>query len=92
MPSYQSLSVTAQHLKTTESVLMDMKRFDWISTVEKNGTTFLSMHQEYKVKFILHLRIQFHLTDEEIARVMNSQEAPYSLQRVAEIQRANRCH
>ena len=83
MPSYQSLTVTAQHLKTTESVLLDMKRFDWISTVEKNGTTFLSMHQEYKVKFILHLREQFHLSDDEIARVMNSQEAPYSLQKVS---------
>ena len=85
MPSYQSLTVTAQHLNTTESVLMDMKRFDWISTVEKNGTTFLSMHQEYKVKFILHLRTQFRLTDEEIARVMISQSAPYSLQKVAEL-------
>ena len=85
MPSYQSLTVTAQQLKTTESVLMDMRRFDWISTVGKNGTTFLSMHQEYKVSFILHLRSQFHLTDEEIARVMDSQQAPYSLQKVASL-------
>ena len=53
---------------------MDMRRFDWISTVEKNGITFLSMHQGYKVKFILHLRTQFHLTDEES-----------SLQKVSEI-------
>ncbi|MEO8129041.1 MAG: hypothetical protein ABJF23_21480 [Bryobacteraceae bacterium] len=62
-----------------------MRRFDWISTVEKNGTTFLSMHQEYKVKFILHLRTKFGLTDSEIAKVMESQEAPYSLQKVSEV-------
>jgi hypothetical protein len=85
MPSYQSLTVTAQHLNITENVLMDMKRYDWISTIEKNGTTFLSMHEEYKVRFILHLRTKFHLTDEEIAQVMTAQEAPYSLRKVSEV-------
>jgi hypothetical protein len=56
---------------------MDFEQRRWISCVKKNGSVFLSSRDEYKAKFILHLRC-LRLTDEEIGKVMDAEEPIHS--------------
>jgi len=84
MNTYQPLSIVAHRLKVSEPDLMDFEQRRWISSVKKNGSVFLSSRDEYKAKFILHLRC-LRLTDEEIGKVMDSEEPPYSLARIPNI-------
>ena len=84
MNTYQPLSSVAHRLKVSEPDLMDFEQRRWIASVKKNGSVFLSSRDEYKAKFILHLR-RLHLTDEEIGKVMDSEDPPYSLARIPNI-------
>ncbi len=84
MNTYQALSSVAHRLKVSEPDLMDFEQRRWISCVKKNGSVFLSSRDEYKAKFILHLRC-LRLTDEEIGKVMDAEEPPYSLARIPSI-------
>jgi hypothetical protein len=52
--------------------------------MKRSGSVFLSSRDEYKAKCILHLR-GLHLTDEEIGKVLDAEEPPYSLARIPNI-------
>jgi hypothetical protein len=84
MNTYQSLSAIAHNLKTSESELLDLERRRWIRRVAKNGSVFLSGRDAYKARFILHLR-RLQLTDDEIGRVLDAKEPPYSLADVSKV-------
>ncbi|PYT28634.1 MAG: hypothetical protein DMG58_18100 [Acidobacteria bacterium] len=81
---YQPLSSVAHRLKVSEPDLMDFEQRRWISFMKRNGSVFLSSRDEYKAKFIVHLRC-LCLTDEEIGKVMDAEEPPYSLARIPSI-------
>jgi len=74
----------AHRLKASEGDLMDFEQRRWISCVKRNGSIFLSSRDEYKAKFILHLQ-SLRLTDEEIGKVLDAEDPPYSLSRVPNI-------
>lgn len=78
MPGYQQVSWTARNLSTDEATLRAFDEKGWIQTVEKNGLTYIAADQRYRAKFILHLRREKHLTDEQIDRVLAAQQPPYS--------------
>jgi hypothetical protein len=84
MNTYQPLSSVAHRLKVSEPDLMDFETRRWISCVRRNGAVFLASRDEYKAKFIVRLRC-LGLTDDEIGKVMDAEEPPYSLARVPNI-------
>jgi hypothetical protein len=53
--------------------------------VSKDGRTFISSQDEYRSKFILHLRKKLGLSDKQIGVVLADVKAPCSLEQVAEI-------
>jgi hypothetical protein len=63
---------------------MDFEQRLWISCVRKNGASFLSSRDEYKAKFILHLR-RLKLSDVEIDKVLEAEQPPYSLAQIPKI-------
>ena len=83
--SYQPIDVVASRIEATEAEMTQLVRRGWISTTEKNGIVFVAGKFEYKARFILRLRQQWSLTDEEIGRVLDVQEPPYSLKDVPRI-------
>jgi hypothetical protein len=84
MNTYQSISAVARNLKTSEIELLDLEQRNWIRRVAKNGNVFLSGRDAYKARFILHLR-RLQLTDEEIGRVLDAKDPPYSLADVPKV-------
>lgn len=84
MNTCQPLSSVAHRLKASERDLMDFEQRRWISCVKRNGSIFLSSRDEYKAKFILHL-LSLRLTDEEIGKVLDAEDPPYSLARIPNI-------
>jgi DNA-binding transcriptional MerR regulator len=84
MNNYQTVSTVARNLKASESDLLDLEKRKWIHSVARNGSVFLSGKDAYKARFILHLR-RLHLTDEEIGRVLDARNPPYSLADVPKI-------
>lgn len=84
MNTYQSISAIARNLKTSESELLDLEQRNWIRRVAKNGNVFLSGRDAYKARFILHLR-RLQLTDDEIGRVLDAKDPPYSLADVPKV-------
>ena len=78
MPGYQQISWAANWLATDETTLLDFERKGWIKTAEKNDMRFVAADQRYRAKFILHLRRNMGLTNEEIEAVLAVQRPPYS--------------
>jgi hypothetical protein len=76
--NYQALSTVARILNCIEADLLDLEQRKWIRSVAKNGIVFLSDRDTYKARFILRLR-SLGLAYEEIERVLEVQQAPYSL-------------
>ena len=85
MPGYEPISVIAAGLRTDEATLLDLRRKGWIQTVERRDTVFLSSHQRYRAKYILHLLQTKHLTDDQIQLVLSIQRPPYSAAEVDQI-------
>ncbi len=85
MPDHQALSTAAAGLKIGVETLLDFRRKGWITVVEKNGALFISGHQRYRAKYLLHLRQARHLSDDQIQAVMAEQRPPYSAAQVDEI-------
>ncbi len=81
---HQSLPIVARQLNVSETDLLDLEQRNWISSVAKNGDTFLSGRDAFKARFIFHLR-RLHLTDEEIGQVLAVQAPPYSLAEIPRI-------
>jgi hypothetical protein len=84
MSTYQSLATVARNLKVSESDLLDLEQRGWICSVAKNGNVFLSGRDAFKARFIFHLR-RLRLTNDEIRRVLDTQDPPYSLAEIPQI-------
>lgn len=78
MPGYQELSWAAKGLHVEVQTLEEFARNGWIRLVEKNGLTFIAADQQYRSRFILHLRNKMRLTDGQIGLVLSIQKPPYS--------------
>jgi hypothetical protein len=85
MPDYRRLTVAARNLQATEDTLIDFNRAGWIDVTVKDGCQFISGQDEYRARFILHLRQKLELTDKEISIVLSNQKPPYSLDQVPSI-------
>lgn len=81
MTTHQLISTVSVNLKATETELLQLENQQWIRTVEKNGSLYISGLDAYKARFILHLR-RLHVSDDEIAMVMDAFSPPYSLAEV----------
>lgn len=86
MPDYHPIAVVASRIATTKEELLDLERQGWISTTnDEGGAALVSGRQEYKARFILHLRHRLHLTNDEITRILDVENPPYSLKDVSRI-------
>jgi len=83
----QQISLAAAGLSVDVETLLDFDRRGWIKTVEKNGRVYLPADQRYRAKYILHLRNQKQLNDNQIELVLSVQRPPYSAAQVDEILR-----
>jgi hypothetical protein len=82
MKAYRPLEAAVGTLRTDQETLLEFSRAGWIEVIWKNGRAFLSSQDEYRARFILHLRQKLKLTDKEIGIVLGSEKPPYSLDRV----------
>jgi DNA-binding transcriptional MerR regulator len=85
MPNYRPLAIAAENLRTTEQTLLEFNRSGWIDVAVKDGQMFLSAHDIYRARFILHLQRKLGLTSEQISAVLLHEKPPYSLDRVGSI-------
>lgn len=85
----QQISLAAAGLSVNVETLLDFGRKEWIKTVEKNGMVYMAGDQRYRAKYILHLRDQKHLSDDQIELVLSIQRPPYSAADVDQILREN---
>jgi len=83
--AYRALAIAARNVRTDETTLMEFHRAGWIEVISKDGCAFVSGQDEYRSRFILHLRQKLKLTDKEIAIVLANEKPPYSLDQVAAI-------
>jgi len=85
MKSYRPLAAAAGNVGTDEETLMAFHRAGWIEVVRKEERIFISGQDEYRSRFILHLRQKLKLTDEQIGIVLANGKPPYSLDQVPAI-------
>ena len=84
MKDYRTLATAARNAHTTEATLVEFGAAGWIEVVSKDGRTFISSQDEYRSRFILHLRKKLALSDKQIGLVLTDVKAPYSVEQVAE--------
>jgi hypothetical protein len=53
--------------------------------ISKEGRAFVSGQDEYRARFILHLREKLKLTNKQIGIVLANEKPPYSLDQVPAI-------
>jgi hypothetical protein len=82
---YRSLETAARHVHSTEATLVEFGGLGWIEFVSRQGHIFISSQDEYKCRFILHLRLKLGLSDREIGIVLAKARAPYSVEQVAQV-------
>lgn len=85
MKAYRPLAIAAGNIRTDEETLLEFDRAGWIDVVVKDGSRFVSGQDEYRSRFILHLRQRLKLTDEQIGIVLEHEKPPYSLDQVPAI-------
>jgi hypothetical protein len=81
----RSLTTAAENVKTDEKTLLSFHHAGWIKVASKDGREFVSGQDEYRSRFILHLRQKLKLTDDQIGIVLENGKAPYSLEQVPSI-------
>ena len=79
---FQNVVGVAQKTGISEDVIHAYVSRGWLATVTKQGTTFLPVHQQYRLKFVHHLRIKMGLIDHEVTTVLRFDSPPYSLANV----------
>jgi hypothetical protein len=79
------LAAAAGSVQTDEKTLLSFHNAGWIKVTSKNGNDFVSGQDEYRSKFILHLRKKMNLNDSQIGIVLENGKAPYSLEEVPSI-------
>jgi hypothetical protein len=82
MKAYRPLVVAAGNARTDEKTLFEFNRAGWIEVIFKDERAFISGQDEYRSRFILHLRQKLKLTDEQIGIVLANSKPPYSLDQV----------
>lgn len=85
MKTYYSLAAAAKNLGTDEGTLLEFGLAAWIEVVSKDGRAYISAEDEYRSRFILHLRQKLRLTDQQIGIVLANAKAPYSVAQVPAI-------
>ena len=85
MPFFIRIDDAANTLSVTRPLLEEFEQRGWITFLEKDGITYLRGHQQYRAKFILHLRNRLALSPDQISKVLEHQNAPYSLSAVKQI-------
>jgi hypothetical protein len=76
------LSTAAGNVHTDEETLLAFHHAGWIKVASKDGRSFVSGQDEYRSRFILHLRQKLKLTDHQIGIVLENGKPPYSLEQV----------
>lgn len=79
------LENVARRLSTTTDKLLHFHERGWVSVLDKSDLLLLGGRDEYKARFILHLERALNLTDDQIAKVLSTQEPPYTLAGIEEI-------
>ena len=82
---YRSLTAVAGKVGTDEQTMLEFQRAGWIQVVVKDGRSFVSAPDEYRCRFILHLRRKLKLSDHEIEIVLAHEQSPYSVAQVSTI-------
>jgi hypothetical protein len=82
MPHHTVLLTAAKKIASSEEELLGLAQRNWIHPTVIGDVTYISGRDEYKARFILHLRHKLKLSDEEIQRVLDEQAPPYSLKDV----------
>ena len=72
------MTTAAGQLGVDESVLREFGAKGWVKLVERHGALLVSAKEQYKAKYILHLRKDRKLGDTEIGLVLDNQTPPYS--------------
>ena len=85
MKDYRSLETAARHLQATEATLLEFGGAGWIEVIHQEGYIYISGHDEYKCRFILHLRQKLGLSNKQIGIVLAKAKAPYSPEQVVDI-------
>lgn len=85
MPRFIRLENAARALATTTEMLEEFARLGWITFFDKDGLIYLTGDQQYRAKFILHLQQKLALKPAQIAKVLEQQKPPYSLNDVERI-------
>jgi hypothetical protein len=85
MTDYRSLTIAAGNARTDEQTLLEFYRAGWIKVVVRDERSFVSVHDEYRSRFILHLRQELKLSDEQIGIVLDNAKPPYSIRQVPAI-------
>lgn len=78
----QSIETVARTTGISENFIGEYISQGWIATVTREGTAFLPAHQQYRLKFIHHLRTKMGLSDVEVTTVLRFDSPPYSLANV----------
>jgi hypothetical protein len=79
------LATAADNVQTDEETLLQFHHAGWIKVASKDGRAFVSGQDEYRSRFILHLRKKMKLTDRQIGIVLDNDKPPYSLAQVPAI-------
>jgi hypothetical protein len=79
MPYYIQVEDAARTLGTPTEELRQFEQLGWITTVEKDGVSYLRGHQEYRARFILDLRRRRRLRAEQIDKVLAAQKPPFNM-------------
>ena len=85
MKTYHSLEAAVKNVGTDKATLLEFGQAGWIEVVSKGGLVYISAQDEYRSRFILHLRQKLRLTDQQIGIVLANARAPYSLAQVPTI-------
>jgi protease II len=85
MPFFIRIDDAAKSLSVTRTVLEEFEDRGWIRFTKEAEITYLKGDQQYRAKFIVHLRDRLALTPMQISKVLDHQKAPYSLSAVKQI-------
>ncbi len=83
--TYRSFTTAATNVGADEQTMLEFERHGWIKVVVKDGHSFVSTPDEYRCRFILHLRRKLMLNDKEIEVVLTHERSPYSVAQVSTI-------
>ena len=78
MPDHRLLSSAAGQLGVQEDVVREFHANGWVKLIERHGALVISAKEQYKAKYVLHLRNERKLSDTEISLVLEHQTPPYS--------------